>query len=139
MQRGVKTTVVAGKYEPPRGLIGLERVVEGGATEVLRDVIASGGWVHHVQGAEAYVAATRRWGKDAANEPRVRVGTIHSVKGSEAENVVVLDSMSMKSHRGRRTREGMDAERRVAYVAATRARKRLWILSQRNDRYRMEF
>lgn len=139
LERGVKTSVVAGKYTPPRGWIGLERVTEAGGTELLRDLIGSGSWVHHVQGADGYVSAIRKWGRSVADEPKIRVGTIHSVKGSEAENVIVLDSMSAKCNKGMRTIEGRDSERRIAYVAATRARKRLWILSQRNDRYRMEF
>lgn len=49
----------------------------------------------------------------------IKVMTIHSAKGLEVDNVVVYGA-----------RYYTDEERRIAYVAATRARNRLWWLTQ---------
>ncbi len=62
-----------------------------------------------------------------AREPGVILGTIHSVKGGEAETVVVFPDLSPAAraqwqHRGW---HGRDAILRQFYVAATRARERL--------------
>ena len=56
-------------------------------------------------------------------EPNVYIGTIHSVKGAEADHVLVLPDAT------RTTMENSseDDERRVAYVACTRARETLWV------------
>ena len=60
-------------------------------------------------------------------EPRVIVGTIHSVKGGEADNVIVFPDLSPKwlELMERSGWEGRDSVLRLFYVALTRARKRL--------------
>ena len=68
----------------------------------------------------------------------VRVGTIHSVKGAEAENVLLLTSTSARVTRSvQQTEGGADAERRVAYVGVTRAKSRLIVAREPNG-HRME-
>ena len=138
LQRGVKTEVVSGNRKPPKSMVTLDTIVDNGGTELLRETIISGRWTALVDGADKFAAAERRLGRDAAMSPRIRIGTIHSVKGSEADNVVMLDSLTSQCHRARACVEGRDAENRIAYVGATRARKRLFVLSQRRDRWRME-
>lgn len=70
--------------------------------------------------------------KAKVREPKISVGTIHSVKGSEAENVVVLlditrsVALNIESH--------PDTEHRVFYVAFTRAKKNLIIVNS-NSKY----
>jgi superfamily I DNA/RNA helicase len=56
-------------------------------------------------------------------KPRIYTGTIHSVKGGEADNVCILPDMARNTWLGD---EG-DNEHRVAYVAASRAKQTLWI------------
>jgi DNA helicase-2/ATP-dependent DNA helicase PcrA len=72
-----------------------------------------------------FLAALRR-GEKLLKEPRIKVNTIHGVKGGEADNVVIQTDIAP------RTFDEMhaypDAEHRVWYVAVTRARKRLFIL-----------
>lgn len=59
--------------------------------------------------------------------PHVRVSTIHSAKGMEADNVVLMNGM------GARTFEQMnDDEHRVWYVAVTRTRHNLTIIEGDN-------
>jgi superfamily I DNA/RNA helicase len=75
---------------------------------------------------EFYVRCLTR-GESLTKAPRVKVETIHGVKGAEADHVAVLPDLS------RRTSESFeaepDAEHRVFYVAVTRARESLHLVS----------
>lgn len=63
------------------------------------------------------------------NENTIKVLTIHSAKGLEAKNVIVIGA-----------RFWNDEERRVAYVAATRAKDRLiWVKKPKKKRTRKSF
>ena len=59
--------------------------------------------------------------------PKVIVGTIHSVKGGEADNVYVFPDLSRQAYDAlsRTPQPERDALVRLAYVAMTRARRRL--------------
>ena len=74
----------------------------------------------------SYYRAIRRHGYATTEEPKVNVSTIHSVKGGEADNVILIDAMASRTYR--EFEENPDAEHRVQYVAATRARERLFIM-----------
>lgn len=66
-------------------------------------------------------------GVDLFSKPKVRVSTIHSAKGAEADHVILMNAM------GARTYEAMgDDEVRVWYVGVTRARHRLDIIQGDN-------
>ncbi|MDX2045479.1 MAG: 3'-5' exonuclease [Chitinophagaceae bacterium] len=67
----------------------------------------------------------------------VKLMTIHSAKGLEFECVFVagLEEMLFPNGLSVNTREELEEERRLFYVAITRAKKRLW-LSHANSRYR---
>lgn len=72
----------------------------------------------------------RRGGAALREEPRVVVGTIHSVKGGEASRVYVAPDLSKQGywhglHAGGEPREGVI---RMGYVALTRARERVCVL-----------
>ena len=72
----------------------------------------------------------RRHGIDALrDEPAVTVGTIHSVKGGEADTVVVWPDLSYRGYQefGRPGWAHRDAIWRLFYVAATRAKRELII------------
>jgi superfamily I DNA and/or RNA helicase len=58
-------------------------------------------------------------------EPRVQVGTVHSVKGASADTVVVFPDVTPAMYRAQATRDGMDAQTRTFYVAMTRAKRKL--------------
>lgn len=57
--------------------------------------------------------------------PRIRITTIHAVKGREADNVVLLPDLSNLTLRS--YLKDPDDEHRVFYVGATRAKKKLFI------------
>ena len=101
-----------------------------GATAALQEAIASRRWRQWIKGVDTFDAAVRRWGQEAVDNPGVQIGTIHSVKGAEADNVAVLSSLSMPCAKAAQSVEGFDEEQRVWYVAATRARERLIILNE---------
>ena len=67
-----------------------------------------------------------RYGSEALDQPAVTVGTIHSVKGGEADVVYLFPDMSPKAMREYvRSVEGRDAAIRAFYVGMTRARQEL--------------
>lgn len=64
---------------------------------------------------------------DLFSKPKVRVSTIHSAKGAEADRVILMNGM------GARTYEAMDDnEVRVWYVGVTRARHQLDVIQGDN-------
>lgn len=56
----------------------------------------------------------------------IKVNTIHSVKGAEADNVILLLNVSGAVYKN--IQQNPDSEHRVFYVGATRARKNLYVL-----------
>lgn len=74
---------------------------------------------------EFYLAILRSKRKLTA-PPTVSINTIHGVKGGEADHVVVVSDMSWRTYQ--EYQKGPDNEHRVAYVAVTRAKKRLTIV-----------
>lgn len=62
-------------------------------------------------------------------EPKVRLTTIHGSKGREADTVVLLPEMTRATYMEHLDQRhgGAEAENRVAYVGATRAKERLVI------------
>jgi len=75
-------------------------------------------------GIRSYILSLQN-NKQLLGEPRIEVATIHSVKGKEADNVVILPDMSYPTQQSFRTNP--DAEHRCFYVAATRARINLYL------------
>ena len=70
---------------------------------------------------------------ELGSECRIRLTTIHAVKGQEADNVVLLPDMSHMTHN--EFRENPDNEHRVFYVGATRAKKRLFIHAPLTEKF----
>ena len=76
--------------------------------------------------------------RDDGSDDKVTLMTVHSAKGLEYENVFVvgLDDGIFPSARSFDSEDDMEEERRLAYVAITRAKKRLYLA---NARQRMLF
>ncbi|MFZ5831266.1 MAG: UvrD-helicase domain-containing protein [Planctomycetota bacterium] len=140
--RGTKTRfdeLTAEQAQEAHPLVFLDELSELGATELLRQQIAAGNWRRWIEHAQQFADAIDRWGLDAVEQPQVRVGTIHSAKGAEADNVAVLTTLTTPCWVAAQTPAGRDEEQRVAYVAATRGRRRLLLLSERGVRYRKRY
>jgi len=70
---------------------------------------------------------------ESPTKPRVRVSTIHSAKGMEADNVIVLSDMTEKSHDD--LIKAPDNEHRIFYVAVTRTKEALYLVTPQQERY----
>ena len=109
-----------------------------GSFPELCNLISSGKWVEFFDFAPQFVSAIHRFGHKSVFNPSVTISTVHSAKGMEADSVIILDAVSMIIHNSMRAKECFDEECRIAYVAVTRAKKRLWIVSDRKAKYKME-
>jgi DNA helicase II / ATP-dependent DNA helicase PcrA len=68
------------------------------------------------------------------DHPRVRLSTIHSAKGAEAQHVVLFREMAWRTDQERKLSQGAEnAERRVWYVGVTRAKKRISIVNYNRE------
>jgi len=94
--------------------------VEAGDTEWYRSHLRSGANLDYAarvlqaQGASALFEA-----------PQIQIGTIHSVKGGEADVVYLFPDISYQGRNANLTREGANATIRQFYVGMTRAKETL--------------
>lgn len=79
----------------------------------------------------AYMLAARRRGERLRHKPRVRLSTIHSAKGAEADHVVLMTEMAYRT--AQEALQNPDDERRVWYVGVTRARQRLTVVASQTQ------
>lgn len=75
---------------------------------------------------EYYISCLRR-GEKLTQAPRVRIETIHGVKGAEADNVVLMTDISGRTEKSFMAQP--DNEHRVFYVGVTRAKQNLHIIA----------
>ena len=68
----------------------------------------------------------RRNGENLKANPRIHLSTIHSVKGGERPNVVLLTDLTNNTNRS--YRKNPDDETRLFYVGATRTKENLHII-----------
>ena len=118
-----------------RGFKGLKNVETDRAfdLEYLREnvgLLAEGEWQDILQGLDPediLMFESLIKSKDIfKNKARIRLSTIHGMKGGESENVVVMSDISYKTWRN--LNKEPDDEHRVFYVAITRTKKNLFIL-----------
>lgn len=69
-------------------------------------------------------------GEKLSSNPRVKISTIHSAKGGEADNVLLLTDMTKQTFDS-----SIEEEHKVWYVAVTRAKNNLFIVKPRTKRY----
>jgi len=76
-----------------------------------------------------YITACLRKGESLTQEPRIRISTIHSAKGAQATNVMVLtDTMRRSYSMWRKFENEHYDEARVFYVGLTRALQHLHLI-----------
>lgn len=76
--------------------------------------------------ARLYYRACLKRGEKLRAVPRIRLETIHGVKGAEADHVAVLSDMSNRTYEA--YHKDPDNEHRVYYVAVTRAKQTLHLV-----------
>jgi DNA helicase-2/ATP-dependent DNA helicase PcrA len=70
-----------------------------------------------------------------SEEARVKLSTIHSAKGGEADNVLlILDNTEKIREAIDKSPEKADEEHRVWYVGVTRTKQSLYIMAAKEDR-----
>ncbi len=74
----------------------------------------------------SYFQAALNRGEDLHKAPRIKVSTIHGVKGGEADHVLIMPDMTAKTYD--ESLKYPDSENRVWYVGVTRAKQSLHIL-----------
>ena len=130
MARGVKTGW-AKRHADDWDVIFPNELEKVGATAPLVEKIRSGEWCSLVDRGQEWRRHAERWGADLASNSRIRVGTIHSVKGMEADNVALLTTTSRRVEQSREDCQTQhDEECRVAYVGVTRARRNLYVINE---------
>ena len=78
-----------------------------------------------------YIRAMRRNGESLKNNPRIHLSTIHSVKGGEKQNVVLLTDLTHNTNKA--YEKNPDDENRLFYVGATRAKENLHVIQPKDD------
>ena len=138
-KHGAKTKIKQ-RIKQDRATIGernysLSDIAELGGTPKLvqalqnHDVSILGGYGFTATDREYYYRVHERFGSEAFEErPKVTLGTIHSVKGREADIVAIWPNITEKIWGHALFPEGREAERRVWYVGITRAKKELWLM-----------
>lgn len=93
-------------------------------------------WHEALEGIElpmrAYYLSIMHSGRKLTEVPKVTIQTIHGVKGGEADHVILLPDMSRRTYDDY-VKNPVD-ELRVAYVAVTRAKEKLSIISPSSQR-----
>lgn len=108
----------------PTDMVTLSSLRERGG--LLRDEIWHEALDRIPQDERVYMLRARQKG-EGLSRPRVRLSTIHGSKGGEAEHVVLLRDMALRTWQ--EMRETPEDEARVWYVGATRAKSRLSIVA----------
>lgn len=78
-----------------------------------------------------YISLLRRK-QSLTLKPKVHINTIHGVKGGEADHVLLLTDMTERTFKG--MQKNFDAEARVFYVGATRAKESLHIIPPQSNK-----
>lgn len=126
-----------GGYPP----VTLDCLKDYGATQQLVDWIAAGHWKDNsapgVDGSTdrtffgKYAKFIGRYGVDSLYHPKLRIGTIHSSKGREADRVVLFQATSKRIEEACSLYKScLEEERRVWYVGLTRAKKSIITIAE---------
>jgi superfamily I DNA/RNA helicase len=78
-----------------------------------------------------YIRAMRRNGESLKDNPRIQLSTIHSVKGGEKQNVVLLTDLTHNTNKA--YEKNPDDENRLFYVGATRTKENLHVIQPKDD------
>ena len=80
-----------------------------------------------------YIRSVERRGESIYKEPRIKISTIHAMKGGEDDNVAVYLGSTKACVEGKHPED----ENRIFYVAVTRAKQNLYLIES-DKKYRYE-
>jgi len=95
-------------------------------------LLVEGDWnqLHMTEEQKIYIKELIDRGEDLHEDARIKLSTIHGVKGEEADNVVIYTDMEKIIYDSARATEmHSDTEHRVWFVGVTRAKQNLYITS----------
>jgi superfamily I DNA/RNA helicase len=94
---------------------------------------ATGSWEHlnFPEESKIYIKNLLESGDDLMNEPRIKVSTIHSVKGEEADNVALYTDLERVIYES--ALKNPDPEHRTFFVGITRAKENLYLMQSTSD------
>ena len=73
-------------------------------------------------------------GEELSKEARVKLSTIHSAKGGEADNVLlIMDNTKTIREATEKSPDKEDEEHRVWYVGVTRTKQNLYIMAAKKE------
>jgi len=91
---------------------------------------ATGGWeiLNFPESSKIYIRTILKNGDDLMKPARIKLSTIHSVKGEECDNVVLFTDLERIIYES--SQKDADAEHRTFFVGITRAKENLFIVNQ---------
>jgi hypothetical protein len=91
---------------------------------------AAGGWeqLNFPESSKLYIKKLLESGDNLMKPARIRLSTIHGMKGEEAENVVLFTDIEKIIYDS--ARRDPDPEHRLFFVGITRAKENLFVCSQ---------
>ena len=81
----------------------------------------------------SYILSILRRGEKITSKPRIKLSTIHSAKGGEADNVLLLTDIPNRTWKS--FEKNPDDDTRVFYVGVTRAKQNLHIVQPMSNKY----
>jgi superfamily I DNA/RNA helicase len=96
-------------------------------------LLASGDWtVLNMEDAQRrHIEGLVASGEDLSKPARIKVSTIHSVKGEEADNVILFTDLERIIYESALVNK--DTEHRLFFVGVTRAKNKLYIMNQDSE------
>lgn len=93
----------------------------------------AGGWelLDFPEESRAYIKNLLESGDDLMKEPRIKISTIHSVKGEECNNVVLYTDITKIIYDA--AQKDPDPEHRTFFVGITRAKEKLYLAEPMQD------
>jgi DNA helicase-2/ATP-dependent DNA helicase PcrA len=93
----------------------------------------AGGWelLEFSDATKNYIKNLLESGDDLMKEPRIKVSTIHSVKGEECDNVVLYTDITRLIYNA--AQKNPDPEHRTFFVGVTRAKEKLYLAAPTYD------
>ena len=98
-------------------------------------LLVTGSWeqLQIRQDTKLYIKSLLANGDDLFKPTRIKVSTIHGVKGEECENVVLYTGMERTIYES--ALKNADPEHRLFFVGVTRAKENLYIMQPDIDDY----
>ena len=96
-------------------------------------LLVTGSWeqLHIPEESIIYIKSLLREGDDLMKDARIKLSTIHGVKGEECDNVVLYTDIENIIYES--ARRDPDTEHRIFFVGVTRAKENLYLMQPTSD------